>query len=156
MRERCQLAKLRVMSLLRVVIHTAFATAKRRVVMLALLTALSLVASADARPLTTAPQYVLAVHVMITDTRIVVDHHSAPRGVEARFVIKNTGTRAHNFTLRGRTSPTGVRQAFSRTLKPRQRAIESIFLDVRGRIPYFDGLQADRGKAAMRGFFVVK
>jgi hypothetical protein len=144
------------MSLLRVIIDAASALVKRRVVVLALLPALSLVASADARPLTTAPQYVLAVHVTITDTRIVVDHHSAPRGVEARFVIKNTGAKAHNFTLRGRTSPTGVRQAFSRTLKPRQRAIESIFLDVRGRIPYFDGLAADRDKAGMRGFFVIK
>ena len=124
--------------------------------MLALLPALSLVASADARPLTTAPQYVLAVHVTITDKRIALDHHIAPRGVEARFVIRNTGAKAHNFTLHGRTSPTGVRQAFSRTLKPRHRAIESIFLDVRGRIPYFDGLSADRGKASMRGFFVIR
>jgi hypothetical protein len=144
------------MSLLRVIIDAASAPVKRRVVVLALLPALSLVASADARPLTTAPQYVLAVHVTITDTRIVVDHHSAPRGVEARFVIKNTGAKAHNFTLSGRTSPTGVRQAFSRTLKPRQRAIASIFLDVRGRIPYFDRLAADRQKAAMRGFFVIR
>ena len=126
-----------------------------RVVMLALLPAMALVASADARPLTTTPQYVLAVHVTITDTRIVLDHHSAPRGVEARFVIKNTGAKAHNFTLSGRTSPKGVRQAFSRTLKPQQRATVPIFLDVRARIPYFDSLPADRGKAGMRGFFVI-
>ncbi len=143
------------MSLRRVIVEAASATVKRRFVVLALLPALSLVASADARPLTTAPQYVLAVHVTITDTRIVLDHHSAPRGVEARFVIKNAGAKAHNFTLSGRTSPTGVRQAFSRTLKPRQRAIVPIFLDVRARIPYFDGLPADRGKAGMRGVFVI-
>ena len=143
------------MSLRRVIVEAASATVKRRFVVLALLPALSLVASAEARPLTTAPQYVLAVHVTITDTRIVLDHHSAPRGVEARFVIKNAGAKAHNFTLSGRTSPTGVRQAFSRTLKPRQRAIVPIFLDVRARIPYFDGLPADRGKAGMRGVFVI-
>jgi hypothetical protein len=141
MRRQCPLAKLDVMSL--------------RVVTLALLSALGLVASAEARPLTTAPQYVLAVHVTITDTSIVLDHHSAPRGVEARFVIKNTGARAHNFTLKGRTSPTGVRQAFSRTLKPQQRVTVPVFLDVRARIPYFDSLPADRGKAGMTGFFVI-
>ena len=122
---------------------------------LALLPALSLVAPADARPQTTTPQYTLNVHVVITDTRIVLDRHSAPRGVEARFVIKNTGAKAHNFTLAGRTSPEGVPQAFSRTLKPRQRATVPIFLDARARIPYFDGLPADRGKAGMRGVFVI-
>jgi hypothetical protein len=143
------------MSVQRVIVDAAAAALKRHVVVLALLPALSLVASADARPMTTAPQYVLAVHVMITDTRIVLDHHSAPRGVEARFVIKNAGAKAHNFTLNGRTSPTGVRQAFSRTLKPRQRVTVPIFLDVRGRIPYFDRLPADRDKAGMRGFFVI-
>jgi hypothetical protein len=128
---------------------------QRVFVVLALLPALSLAAAAEAQPLTTTPQYTLAVHVTITDTRIVLDRHSAPRGVEARFVIKNAGAKSHNFTLSGRTSPTGVRQAFSRTLKPRQRATVPIFLDVRARIPYFDGLPADRSKAGMRGFFVI-
>lgn len=139
----------------RVIVEAASATATRWLILLALVPALSLVASADARPLTTTPQYVLSVHVVITDTRIVLDHHNAPRGVEARFVIKNTGAKTHNFTLRGRTSPTGVRQAFSRTLKPRQRAIVPIYLDVRARVPYFDDLPADRRKAGMRGVFVV-
>jgi hypothetical protein len=147
------------MSLRSPIVAGRSATAQRRVAVLAmvpaLLSALLLVPSADARPLTTTPQYVLNVHVVITDTRIVLDHHSGPRGVEARFVIKNTGVKAHNFTLSGRTSPTGVRQAFSRTLEPRQRAIVSLFLDVRARIPYFDDLRADRGKAGMRGVFVV-
>jgi hypothetical protein len=118
--------------------------------------ALSLVSAAHARPLTTRPSLILDVHVTITDTRIVLDRHSAPRGVQARFVIKNTGTKAHNFTLNGTTTPTGVRQKFSRTLKPQQRDIVRLFLDSRARVPYFDGLQADRNKRAMRGFFVIR
>jgi hypothetical protein len=122
---------------------------------LAVLPALSLAAVAHARPLTTAPSYVLNIHVTITDTRIVVDPHSAPRGVEARFIIKNTGTKAHNFTLNGKTSAAGVRQKFSRTLKPQQRVIVRLFLDGRARIPYFDGLPADRSKPGMKGFFVI-
>ncbi len=127
----------------------------RRLILLAVLPVISLVPSADARPLTTTPQYVVKVHVVITDTRIVLDPRSAPRGVEARFVIKNTGAKAHNFTFAGRTSPKGVPQAFSRTLKPRQQASVPIFLDVRARVPYFDGLPADRSKAGMSGFFVI-
>jgi hypothetical protein len=143
------------MWLRRLIVDGPSAAVTRRVVVLAVLPALSLVASAAARPQTTTPQYMLNVHVVITDTRITLDRHSAPRGVEARFVIKNTGAKAHNFTFAGRTSPKGVPQAFSRTLKPRQRAIVPLFLDVRARIPYFDGLPADRGKAGMRGFFVI-
>ena len=126
------------------------------IVALALLaTTLSPLASAQARPLTTAPIAVLDVHVTLTDTRIVLDHHSARRGNEARFIIRNAGTTAHNFTLHGRTLPAGVRQGFSLTLKPRQHAVVPIFLETRARIPYFDGLPADRGKAAMTGFFVI-
>ena len=143
------------MWLRRLIVDGPSVAVQRRVVVLALLPAFSLVGSAEARPLTTTPQYAVKVHVVITDTRIVLDRHSAPRGVEARFVIKNTGAKAHNFTFAGRTSPKGVPQAFSRTLKPRQQATVPLFLDVRARIPYFDGLPADRGKTGMRGFFVI-
>ena len=119
------------------------------------LTALSLATGAQARPLTTTPSLILDVHVTITNTRIVLDRHSAPRGVQARFVIKNTGTKAHNFTLNGRTTLAGVRQHFSRTLKPQQRVTVQLFLDQRARVPYFDSLTADRSKPGMRGFFVI-
>jgi hypothetical protein len=127
----------------------------RSLIVLAMLSALLLVAAAQARPLTTAPSLTLDVHVTLTNTRIVLDRHSAPRGVQARFVIKNTGTKAHNFTLNGKTSPTGVRQDFSRTLKPQQREIVRLFLDRRGRVPYFDGLPAERREPGMTGFFVI-
>ena len=129
---------------------------KRLLVVLAMLPALSLVAPAQARPLTTKPQLVFDVHVRITDTRIVLDHHSAPRGVSARFVIRNTGTKAHNFTLNGPKAPTGGRQGFSRTLKPGQHENVRIFLDLRARETYFGGLPADRSKPGMRGFFVIR
>lgn len=127
----------------------------RSLIILAMLPALLLAAPAQARPLTTAPSLILDVHVTITDTRIVLDRHSGPRGVEARFVIKNTGTKAHNFTLNGKTTPAGVLQKFSRTLKPNQRVIVGLFLDQRARIPYLDNLPADRSKPGMRGFFVI-
>jgi hypothetical protein len=127
----------------------------RSLIILAMLPALLLAAPAQARPLTTAPSLILDVHVTITDTRIVLDRHSGPRGVEGRFIIKNTGTKTHNFTLNGKTTPAGVVQKFSRTLKPNQRVIVGLFLDQRARIPYLDNLPADRGKPGMRGFFVI-
>jgi hypothetical protein len=128
---------------------------KRCAFVLALLPTLALAPAVQARPLTTAPSLVLSVHVTITDTRIVLDPHSAPRGVEARFIIKNEGSKVHNFTLNGKTAPAGVLQRFSRTLKPQQREIVSLFLDLRQRIPYFGARPADRTKSGMKGFFVI-
>jgi hypothetical protein len=127
-----------------------------RVAAAAMLLVLSLAAAAQAHPLTTKPQLVLDIRVTITDTRIVLDRHSAPRGVEARFVIKNTGTKAHNFTLSGPKVPAGGRQGFSRTLKPGQHESVRLFLDVRTRETYFGGLPADRAKPGMRGLFVIR
>jgi hypothetical protein len=136
-------------------IATLIFMSPRVLALLAMLPAVSLVAGAHARPLTTTPTLIVDVHVTITNTRIVLDRHSAPRGVQSRFVIKNMGTKTHNFTLNGKTTSTGVRQAFSRTLKPQQRVIVPIFLDRRARIPYFDSLPADRSKPGMKGFFVI-
>jgi hypothetical protein len=127
----------------------------RRLFVLATLPALSLVPAAHARPLTTAPGYVLNIRVTITDTRIALEPHTGLRGVEARFVIKNTGTKAHNFTLIDSKAATGVRLGFSRTLKPHQQEIVRRFLDYRAKVRYIGGLPADRGKPGMRGFFVI-
>ena len=117
--------------------------------------ALGFAASAQARPATTAPLYVLTVHVTITDTRITLDRHKAPRGVEVRFVIRNLGARPHNFTLTGRNPAASGRAGLTKTVKPRQQGVLRLFADYRGKAPYFDSLPADRGKPGMRGFFVV-
>src|ERR1051326_3787783 len=95
----------------------SYATGPRAIAVFAILTALSVSAAAQA---TTRPQLELDVRVTITDTRIVLDRHTAPRGVEARFHIRNTGAKAHNFTLSGPKLSSGRRQGFSRTLKPGQ------------------------------------
>ena len=126
------------------------------VVVFAILVFLSVSAAAQAHPLTTRPQLELDVRVTITDARIVLDRHSAPRGVEVRFHIRNTGTRAHNFTLSGPKLNNGRRQGFSQTLKPGEQKIVRLFLDVRARQAYFSGLPADRYKPMMRGVFVTR
>jgi hypothetical protein len=125
----------------------------RLLTVLVVLPALTPAAVAHARPLTTTPQYVVDIHVTITDTRIVLSPRSAPRGVEGRFIIENAGASAHNFTLKGRRAPAGA--GFSRTLKPHQRVVVRLALNVRGTVPYFDGLPVDRGKPGMSGIFVI-
>lgn len=128
----------------------------RRVVLIAVLPALLLAGAAHARGLTTRPTLVMDVRVAISDERIAVDPRRAPRGVEARFVIKNHGTKRHNFTLNGKKGPTGIREAVSATLDPGQTKTVQLLLDFRARIPYFGGLQADRTKPGMRGIFVIE
>jgi hypothetical protein len=127
----------------------------RTVIALAGLAVLSPVPAANARPSTTKPSYVLNVHVTLTDTRIVLGTHSAPRGVEARFIIKNVTAKTHNITLDGRKTAGGGQRGFSRTLKPHQREVVRVFLDRRGKFPYLGSLPADRGKPGMSGFFVI-
>src|SRR5262245_51034802 len=109
--------------------------------------ALVLAGSAQARPRTTKPLYVLTVHVTITDTRVTLDPNRAPRGVQARFVINNAGSRARTFTLSGGAAAPG----FSRVVKPHQRDVVTRFLDFRGKAIY----KADPGRPGMRGIFII-
>ena len=96
------------------------------------------------------------IRVAISDQRIAVEPRQAPRGVEARFVIKNRGSKKHNFTLNGKKGPNGIREAVSETLDPGQTKTVQLLLDFRARIPYFGGLKADRAKPGMRGVFVIQ
>jgi hypothetical protein len=128
---------------------------KWALVVLAMLPGLLPAAAAHAGPATTAPQLTLTIHVTITDSRISLSTYHAPRGVEARFVIRNTGTRAHNFTLKATKAAGGVQKGISRTVQPRRQTVVRLFLDFRSRLPYIDVLPADRAKPGMKGFFVI-
>jgi hypothetical protein len=110
---------------------------------------------AQARPQTTAPTVFFNIRVTLTNARIIVDKHRAPRGTYARFVIRNVGTRPLNFTLGKAKRGTGAQSGFSRTLKPRERQILLLFLDYRGAIPYSSRLAADRAKPGMKGVFTI-
>ena len=127
----------------------------RRILLIAALPALLLAGAAQARGLTTRPTLILDIRVTINDERIVVDPRRAPRGVEARFIIKNEGSKRHNFTLSGKKGPAGVREGASETLEPGRTKTVQLVLAFRARIPYFGGLEADRDKAGMRGVFVI-
>lgn len=114
-----------------------------------------LVSTGRARPETTAPSVFVNVRVTITNSRIVLSRHNAPRGTYARFIIRNLGTRTHAFTLGTARRGTGRQSGFTRTLRPGTRKILLLFLDYRGTIPYSASLPADRAKPGMRGTFTI-
>jgi hypothetical protein len=114
-----------------------------------------LVSAGYARPETTAPSVFVNVRVTITNTRIALSRHDAPRGTYARFIIRNVGTRTHAFTLGTARRGTGRQSGFTRTLRPGTRKILLLFLDYRGRMSYSASLPADRAKPGMRGTFTI-
>lgn len=106
-------------------------------------------------PRTTAPNLYVTVNVTMTDTKFVLSVHSAPRGADARFVIHNVGTKPNIFAVGNENYGTGVQTGFRATLKPGQKKILILFLDIRGKVAYYSGLAADRNNPAMRGEFLI-
>jgi hypothetical protein len=132
-----------------------------RVFALAALSAAALVPAAHgttrAHPDTTIPDVFLTIHVTLTDARISLDRHSAGRGDEVRFIIRNAGTKIHNFTLgTTQTKGAGAQTGFSTTLRPKQQKLNLLFLDYRGPLPYHSAIRADRNKPGMKGIFTIR
>jgi hypothetical protein len=134
---------------------------KTRSLSLAALLAVALVPAAhgtvraSSGPQTTVPDVFVTVHVTLTDSRIRLDRHRASRGDEMRFILRNTGTRLHNFTLGGTKRGGGRQTGFTRTLKPREEKFILLFLDYRGLIPYRSAMKIDLNKPGMKGIFRV-
>jgi hypothetical protein len=109
-----------------------------------------------ASPRTTGPTEIVTVDVKITDARIVLSPSSTPRGSYARFVVRNVGTKIHNFTLGRQTARvSGLQKGFTQTVKPRQQKILLIYLDYRGKLPYYSIIKADLNKPGMKGIFTI-
>jgi len=134
---------------------------KLRLFSLAALAAVALVPAAQgaqqrfAGPQTTAPPPVVDIKVTITDTRFALSPKFAHRGDYARFILLNTGKKAHTFTLGGAKAGAGVQTGFSKLLKPKEQKILLLFLDYRGQIAYRGTLPADRSLPGMKGFFTI-
>jgi hypothetical protein len=128
-----------------------------RLLSLALLSAVALVPTAHgARPQTTVPNVFVTVHITITDSRIKLDRHSAGRGDQVRFAMRNAGTRVHSFTLGTPVKPGTARQSgFSTKLRPNEEKALLLFLDYRGPLPYRSILKYDVSKPGMRGIFKI-
>src|SRR5439155_513146 len=79
-------------------------------------------------------------------------------GVEARFLMRNSGTKVHSFTLGSTTTKrgTGKQTGFSSVLKPKEQKLILIFMDYRGPLPYRSTLKHDLGKPGMRGVFTIR
>lgn len=124
--------------------------------MLAVLAALAVVPVVRATaPQTTAPNVYVDVHVTLTDSRIILSRHSAPRGTDARFIVRNVGKRPHSFTLGSVARGLGTQTGFDKVFRPNERQTVMLFLDYRGKLPYYSKLKADRKKPGMKGVFVV-
>jgi hypothetical protein len=108
-----------------------------------------------AAPHTTAPDLYVNVKVTMTDEKFVVSRHSGPRGADAKFELHNASNKPHNFSIGNEHYGTGAQTGFTVTLKPGQRKILILFLDIRGTIKYFPGLAADKGKQGMEGSFHI-
>jgi len=99
--------------------------------------------SAGAQPQTTRPGTIEKIAVTITDTRVIVKPARVARGQIARFQIRNTGRKAHNF-----------RVGFFRTASIRAggKATLDVEMMVRGRLLYRSTINP---APTMRGLFTV-
>ena len=105
---------------------------------------------------TTEPEVYQDVNVTITDRKIVLSERRAERGEGVTLHIKNTGTKLHSFGFAGRGALSLSNSGLSTpALKPGQTAILSVYMDLRGAIPYRSTVKADASRIGMRGVFFV-
>ncbi len=105
---------------------------------------------------TTEPEVYQDVNVTITDRKIVLSERRAERGEGVTLHIKNTGTKPHSFGFAGRGALSLSNSGLSTpALKPGQTAILSVYMDLRGAIPYRSTVKADASRIGMRGVFFV-
>jgi hypothetical protein len=110
---------------------------------------------AHAAPHTTAPDLFVTVRVTITNEKFILSSHSGPRGADAKFELHNTSNKPHNFSLGHEDYGSGKQTGFTTTLKPGQRKLLVLYLDVRGTLDYFPGLATDKDKKGMHGAFKI-
>ncbi len=117
-------------------------------------TALAIASPGFGRPQTTNPGTYETVKVTLTEVSTTVRPNVSTRGVTAVFVITNRGKKTHTWVIGDTTRGPGKTIGFARTLRPGQQKTVVLFLDFRGRLPYFSPGAAQ--KAAMRGSFKIK
>jgi hypothetical protein len=109
-----------------------------------------------AGPKTTEPEVYQDVNVTITDRKIVLSDRRAERGEGVTLHVKNIGTKPHSFSFAGKGALSLSNSGLSTpALKPGQTYILSVYMDLRGAIPYRSTLKADASRIGMRGVFFV-
>jgi hypothetical protein len=111
--------------------------------------------SAAARPQTTAPNVFVNIHVTLTDSKVIMSPKTAPRGADARFIVRNKGTKPHTFTLGANKLGADLQSGFTRTVNPNQQKILLLYLNARGALPYYGGDTIKKASPAMKGVFLV-
>ncbi|HET6684269.1 MAG TPA: hypothetical protein VFG75_11280 [Gaiella sp.] len=104
---------------------------------------------------TTAPPPVVDIRVKISDGGISFSPKKAVRGAFARFILLNTGKKAHAVMLGATKRGAGIQTGFHKTVKPNQQTVLLLFLDYRGKVPYKATLPTDKGKPRMQGTFRI-
>src|SRR5262249_17473320 len=99
---------------------------------------------------TTAPNLFINVHVTLTDSKVIIRPKTAPRGSDARFIVRNIGKKPHTFTVGATQHGVGKQTGFTRSFKPGEHAILIFFLNQRGPIPYYSGASVGKAKPSMR------
>src|SRR5476649_2741945 len=126
-----------------------------RVIALGVVLGAVLASSAYARPQTTAPNVFVNIHVTLTDTKVILSPKSAPRGSDARFIVTNTGTKPHSFTLGSSKLGANLQSGFTRTVNPKQHKILLLYLNTRGVLSYYGGATPKKASPAMKGIFLI-
>jgi hypothetical protein len=107
-------------------------------------------------PKTTEPEVYQDVNVTLTDRKIVLSERRAERGEGVTLHVKNTGNKPHSFSFAGRGALSlGGSGLGTPVLKPGQTAVLSVYMDLRGAIPYRSTVKADASRIGMRGVFFV-
>ena len=121
-----------------------------RAALLAALLGALVVPSAESQTTTTAPDVYINIHVTLTNSKVIVSPTTAPRGADARFIVRNIGTKPLSFTLR-----TGATTGFTRVFKPGKPSILLLYLAFRGSMAYYGGASSASAKPGMKGTLVI-
>ena len=117
--------------------------------------ALGVAQVALARTQTTAPNIYVNVTVILSDTKVTVSPTSAPRGSDARFLVRNIGTKPHLFTIGSQRHGTGVQTGFTRLMKPGGHGVFLVYLDYRSLMKYYSDVGDTSRKPTFKGTFAV-
>lgn len=112
-----------------------------------------------AHPLTTEPDQYTDVDVTISDSRITLSDNDYARADGVNFHVFNKGKRVHSFAIvgvsTGTITPLSADGLKTPLLKPGQKYVIQVYLDVRGVFTFRSLAKADRAKPGMHGRFNV-
>jgi hypothetical protein len=100
---------------------------------------------------TTTPSFYVAIHVTLTDSKVVLSPTAEPRGSIARFIIQNAGTKPVMFNVGTGKADRTKGFGFTEVVGPGQRRVRLLYLLRRGALPYYVGSSYSGAKATQRG-----